>query len=228
MAGLPSSLLTGKQREAVAGDIDEEASRPRELKSRLRKRVYTGLKVDGHLLLEGLPRDERRKLFRGWEKDVSDGDLDELPGVRLLTSPIVRHGRNPENAGAKEEVEREELKQGITDLLAFLLIGIEEGNIGDRDEILEEAFSRAARRTDRSLETFDLDVEMGGLHVLTPAEIAEQVRAGADDITLQEVMLAIEKGELDPKEAKEVPETFEKVSEIFDRLAENITSDEEE
>lgn len=209
----PAALLTNTQRDVLLGETSP--SRPRSMKSRLRRRVYTGLRADGVLLFEYLDKAERRAIFREWEKDWQDEQLADSPS-KWLTKELAEHGSSPDLPKEMEEVERGYFREGLTDLLAFLYLGIEESGVGEFHEILESAVSRAARESGRSLKEFDLTAEMIGLASLTPETIAEKVRAGDDDVTYREIQLAKEKGALDPAEAEEIEESFEQ---FFDSMA---------
>lgn len=199
MADRPAALLTNSQRDVLLGK--KEASRPRSMESRLRRRVYTGLRTDGPLLLEKLDREERRKIFREWEKGWQDEALPEFPGEMAQAEQLI-HGFDPETPSDMEEVERAYLREGIANLLAFLYLGIEEGNVGEFDEILERALSKAARKTDRSLTEFDVDVSMSGVKQYTPQTIAEKVREGDEGLTLREVKFAFQQDALTREEVE--------------------------
>jgi hypothetical protein len=215
MVDLPASLLTNTQREVLANE--RNPSRARDFRSRVRRRVYEGLRVDGHLLFNNLSDAERRELFRRWEKDAQRNDLDDIPGARRITTLAALHGTNPEPPEAKGEVERARLREGITDLIAFLISGIDEGNIGETDEIFEEAFTRSARKTDRTVSSFELNVEMEGTHVLRPRTIAEWIRDGrGGELTLQEVRLAWEKGALSDEELRGHLEEYDLLHSLLD------------
>jgi hypothetical protein len=170
--------------------------------------VYAGLRADGILLLEGLASKERRKIFREWEKDLHDENLEDFPG-EYLQAEEARHGTSPDRPDNMEEVERAYFREGITGLLAFLFLGINEGNIGEFDDLLESALSKAANESGRVLEEFDLTVKMSGAHVLTPQTIAERVREGDSELTVREVVFAFEKDALGREELETYFEQFD-------------------
>lgn len=226
----PSSLLTGTHRSVLAGE--KKASHESKMRERIRDRVYAGLRHDGVLLLNELPADERRKIFRGWEKGWADKELDPRPQGMLLQSEEVEQtvafGEDPETAADAAEVERAYLRAGVTNLLAFLYVGIAEGDLGDFGEILEEAIRKGANERHMTLKEFEFEAELGGTHVLTPEAIAEKVRQGdGGDLTFREVMFAIEEGELDPSEAEEIIKRFRQFFDQVDELTENMEGGEE-
>lgn len=227
MPDFPSSLLTGKNRAALLGE--EEPTHPKKYAQRLRDRVYAGLRVDGPLLFERLDPQERRKIFRSWEKDWHDEELEDFSG-QIIDPEQLWIEPPPKNPEDMEVFERGYLRQGISNWLAFLYLGIEEGNVGEFDEILEDALEKVAARNDQTLAEFDLTIEFEGLHISTPKTIAERVEEGDLDITQREVLGAVLMGDLEPDDAKKyyadaglegmVPESIEE-------LATDNTEDEE-
>lgn len=226
MADPQASLLTNTHR-AMLTDRRTPAHEDR-VRRRMKERVYNGLRIDGPLLFEQLSSKDRRDIFRRWEKDLHDNQLEDFSG-EILQPEMVLYGLSPEQPDEMEELERRYLQTGITNLLSFLYLGIEEGNIGDFGNILESALSKAAWRTDRSLSEFDLTVEMTGVRQRRPQTIAEMVREGDDgDLTLNEVLFAIEEGALDPADAEEILQNFERFFDWMDRVAEKYGRNDEE
>lgn len=198
----PSSLLTDVQRSVFAGE--REASYEAKLRERVRNRVYEGLRTDSKLLFDALQPKDRRMIFRSWEEEWKERNPDPALS-KLMWQEKEADGRPldditiPDNPAAAE---RANFRQGITDLLAFLYLGIEEGNLGDFDEVLKSAVEQAARKSNRTLEDFEYHDEFSGNIGLGPQTIAERFRDGDRDLTIAELKLACLKGALDRKEVK--------------------------
>ncbi|PSQ49958.1 hypothetical protein BRD19_02375 [Halobacteriales archaeon SW_7_65_23] len=137
-----------------------------------------------------LSREDRRIIARAWEKDPGNDELEEFFRPLPVTEVV-----NP-NASS-EETERAYFREGISNLLAFLFLVVEEGNVGEFDDILETALSNAARERHRELDKFEFHVEMSGPNALRPETIAERFLEGDRDLTLSEMRLAYSKGALD-------------------------------
>lgn len=195
MSELPSSLLTGLQREVLAGERDP--SYEKKMAQRIRDRVYAGLRTDFSLLLRHLDDKERRKIFRAWEKSLQDEEIDRVADDIAHPEQFFDE-EFPEGPKDLTTLEKRYLQRGISDLLAFVYLGVQEGNVGNFEDLLEAAFSKAARESGRNLDDFDLRVSMSKseTRALTPLEIAERVRNGDKDLYLKDVMWAYKKGHL--------------------------------
>jgi len=186
----------------------------------MQDRVYNGLRIDGPLLLSGIGRNDRREIFRRWEREPSDDELPSAYEETDLGASWWTIEGDDANHTELEDIERWRFESGIRDLLAFLYLGIEEGNLGDFEDLLKDALSKAADESGRKLTDFDLTVEMLGLGSRTPEAIAGEVRSGGvADLTLSEIKLALEKGALDPEEAEEALEEWRELGvSVSDRL----------
>lgn len=191
MVDQPSSLLTAGQRKVLTGE--KEPSRKRTMQSRIRRRVYTGLRTDGVLLLDRLDAEERRKIFREWENDWQDEQLEPFPG-RMVTAGEMMHETDTPFPDEKSIIEQGYFRNGLVNLLAFLYLGIHEGNVGEFNDILEKALQRAAKAQGQYLAEFTFNEEMKKPQPLSPEEIADRVRADDGDLTVSEIKRAFEEG----------------------------------
>jgi hypothetical protein len=138
-----TGLLTSNQRDSLEGE-PEKTGEEREMRKRIRKRIYNALALDGHILFEELRDTDREQIFRSSE-------LSHL-----------------EAAAFSEEDRKDKLKKsiglepGITGLLAFIYTGLEErAKIGDGSfkPILKTAMGRVADQNGWELEEFQFKVK---------------------------------------------------------------------
>lgn len=203
----PTGLLTDAQRELVIGERDfENPTNERKMWSRVRRRIYRALRFDGIVLSEMAP-DQRRKIFRYWEEQ----NYERHPsGLKL-----PKEDSHAPPAEGTDVFEMSSLRFSLERLLGFLYLGVEEGSVGDFEDVLEGAIDQVARREGRYVKDLDLIIEFGETTVLSAEAIAERVRVGDVDVTLLEVRRAIDEGALDPEEAEAVLDDFRNFAEAL-------------
>lgn len=182
MGDIPSALLTESQRKYVM-ESDKQAKKYM-MKSRIRKRVFAGLDVDGKILSEIDP-DLRHDIFSEWKnKNYEPNSCD----VRI---------RKPD-AWLSDEGEKSQFQFGIQGLFEFIYLGLEESNAGDFWEILEDAIDQAVRDRGKYVKHFEPNIEFGNL--ATQEDTYRMWQAGDIDLvelTLQEIFALYESGHMD-------------------------------
>jgi hypothetical protein len=173
MADRPTSILTESQREYIQGKLEHENSaNERNLRSRLRDRIYTALEYDGHLLTK-LDSAERKQIFRDWES---------------LQYETVPEGLSAKTDSQKAEGNKERflLKDGITDLITFLYLGIKEGNVGEFEEIVANAVQSARNEHGEAVKNVDVSItieeyEQKEIEEMSLAELSQRFESGDID-----------------------------------------------
>jgi len=164
----------------IAGESEpSNASHKRAMESRIRNRVYTGLRDDGRHLC-GLDSDLRASIFDGWKNRAEEEAVDEGP-------------EDPDTFW--KPAERYSFEKGLTDLLTFLYLGNQESGLRDFEELLEEAIEQAAHEQGRELSSFELTTEFETPDTPSPEELAAKFRAGGD-LRISQVRTLYEEGYL--------------------------------
>jgi hypothetical protein len=193
------SLLTPSQRGYLQG---EEASNESQMRGRIRDRVYNTFRNDASVLLHNLSADERRKIFREWEDE-------EIQDAKKLGE----EGRETYYHESMEWAEKGTINIGITALLAFLYLGVDESNLDDFGEILEAAVKQAAQKRNQYVSKFEFSIELEDkstgeeiYHVLENGEI------DAGDLTLTQLSKVVNSQSVNwrdlPENQKETIEEF--------------------
>jgi len=174
MTDQPSSLLTATGREYVRGKEYDNAANERNLRSRMRKRIYAALEYDGHLLTEMNPSD-RKQIFRDWESR----QYDSIPNDRLPQTDEER---------IEGDKERYLLKDGIEGLLTFLKLGIDEGNVGDFDEMVANAVKAAENERGNAVKSVEVSISV---------EEYDETDKTIGEMTVDELTQRFQSGNLD-------------------------------
>lgn len=189
MADRPSALLTNSQRDYIGGDSDHEnGTNKRKMRSRIRKRVYTGIEQDG-IVLGKMEPELRRDIFQEWESR----NYESAPGVDIPKP----------DAPGDVRFEKHHFRTGVKGLLQFLYFGVEDPrvDVGDFGNILEDAIDAAVREQGQYVENFHLDIELGDL--ATEEDVRKKLLSGElefEDLTVKEVRALLGSGEMDPEE----------------------------
>lgn len=190
-----TGLLTDANRELARGEREFDNSNNRStMVGRLRYRIYRGLEIDGPIL-SNLDAEVRRKIFRDWENRVYD-DLPEWLDHDEM------HSRNTTH----ESFEKNLLKRGIRGWLKFIYLGVQEGNLGDFEELLRDAINDAERDRGRYVSELNLSIRFDTLD-----EIQSRVEAGEigfRDLTLHQIQSLMRENRL----------SDEAESDLFDEL----------
>jgi hypothetical protein len=146
MSSNPRSLLTPSQREYLKGE--SEPSNESQMRSRIRDRVYNSLSNDAGVLMDGLSREDRRRIFRNWEdKNVEDErNLGKVASETYMSE-------------SSEWAEKSSFRINLADLLAFVYLGVEESGVGSFEELLESAMDKVAKEDDQFVSSFSFKVE---------------------------------------------------------------------
>jgi hypothetical protein len=204
-----ASLLTERQRGYLRGEV--EPSNESQMKGRIRERVYSGLRNDSGILLDQLPAEQRRDIFRNWENNQNTKVPQEVD-----FNPI------------EQDFEKSTLQIELSHLLAFLYIGIEESELDSFAETLKSGLSHAARERNQYVSEFDLHVDFE--ERATGEEIYNAVKEGEielDDLTVTQVQKMLRSDSTDIEELPNDIETeltnffdnFESLRESFAKLS---------
>lgn len=212
---LPSSLLTNSQRNYIREDGDPPANEYM-MRSRIRKRVFAGLRHDG-MILDDIDPKLRKEIFREWENLNYESNRN---GVKIPKR----------DAPFSDHFEKSQFGFGIKGLLQFIYMGVEESGVGDFWEILEGAIDQAARERGQQVKEFDHNIEFGDLTTLQ--ETYEMLEAGDleyDDLTLKEIGALLESDLLAIEDVPmEILKTWVNIQDAMERWQEKLENMDEE
>lgn len=143
MSDRQASLLTDRQREYLQGETPP--SNESQMRSRIRERVYHGLR-DGSILFDELPTKDRKKIFRQWEHERDDEIRDDVvseTGHTTEMTPLLKGDFNIR----------------LSNLIALIYLGSEETAIDDFESLVESAVQKAAKEKGKYISEFNLEIE---------------------------------------------------------------------
>lgn len=165
------ALLTKTQRKFLTGErtYDGEYAKQQRYQRRraIQERVFSGL-LDGGILWQDLPAEQREEIFDAWREDPP---ADESWG--LLTREDNRR--------------RDQFRRGLTGLLAMIYAGVEENDhlgFGFKD-ILGDAVASAVHARGDVLDSYDFDVETSPS--FNTSALLERFESGDPSMTMLEI-----------------------------------------
>lgn len=210
MSESQSSLLTERQRKYLRGDVDP--SNESRMKKRIRERVYKGLRWDGGVLLDNLPADERRRLFRMWENQRHDNVRED---VAIDTNHPI----------AVPEIHKTDFEIGLRHLLGFVYLGVEETNLKDFETLLEQGINRAVQERGQRVKELNLEIKFGSYATVEDLqEMLENGKIEVSDIPISRRadMIDSDSIELSRKHEEEMRKSIKSIQETLTSVIERM------